>query len=233
MARQLWRISDLIRSGSEDNVHALKSPLTVIKISAQRIRRRTPETDERTLAALAAIDASVDMAFLLLQEMQSLEEETAALLVAPREETNMTSVVREVMQQFAEEISRREIRILSTLEEGVIVMAAGGMVEATMRNLLGNAVGASPTGGKLLVTLGKELGSAVLAVEDEGSGISPDCMNQVLERDFTTGKGLPKETWSRRRRYFFAKRNVDLLGGEICIGNKPQGGVSVVVQLPV
>lgn len=59
-------------------------------------------------------------------------------------------------------------------------------IQQVLINLIQNAVQAMPDGGTLRVRLGVEDSKAVVAVEDTGSGISPQVMPRIFEPFFTT-----------------------------------------------
>jgi signal transduction histidine kinase len=97
------------------------------------------------------------------------------------------------------------------------------------RNLLQNALDASPAGGTVRVTVRQEDAWIRAEVSDQGSGIDPDILPKIFEPFFTTksaglgvGLGLPI-CYSILRQH----------DGMIDVNNAPGGGVSVTLRFPV
>ncbi len=98
-------------------------------------------------------------------------------------------------------------------------------VEQVLINVIDNAVDASPPGGKVKISLGKEEGKVVWKVSDSGEGIRKEDIDKVFTPFYTTkpygtGLGLP-----------LAKRLVKNLGGDIRIKSFPGKGTTVEIRV--
>ncbi len=97
-----------------------------------------------------------------------------------------------------------------------------------MRNLIENALRATTThGGKVTVKMDQHNGFARIAVLDSGPGVPPELLPRIFDPYFSThdtgtGLGLP-----------IARRVAEEHGGGITARNRPEGGLEVVVTLPV
>ena len=92
-------------------------------------------------------------------------------------------------------------------------------------NLIRNAIEAIPGGGRVLVECGLVEGQARLVVHDTGAGLPKDLdifQLFVTNKPRGTGLGLP-----------IAHQIVLEHGGEISARNRPGGGASFTVTLPV
>jgi signal transduction histidine kinase len=96
-------------------------------------------------------------------------------------------------------------------------------------NLLSNACDASEPGGRIEVESCRAKHLAVIRVRDQGPGIPADLRERVLEPFYTTkepgegtGLGLP-----------LAYSIVHDHGGSLRIENRPEGGCTVTVRLPL
>jgi two-component system sensor histidine kinase ChvG len=112
------------------------------------------------------------------------------------------------------------------------------MLDALLDDLLRNAAAASDERASIGVSLVTEEHAALLRIEDEGSWISADALESICERaygrsEWSIDGAMDDGPVVRRRRYYVAKRNADLLGGDIRFDNRPEGGLSVVVSLPL
>jgi two-component system, NtrC family, nitrogen regulation sensor histidine kinase NtrY len=101
------------------------------------------------------------------------------------------------------------------------------LLHRAVRNLIENALRASAGGGRVVVRVEQNDGFANIAVEDSGPGVPPDQLPRIFDPYFSThdagtGLGLP-----------IARRIAEEHGGVITARNRPEGGLEVVVSLPV
>jgi signal transduction histidine kinase len=95
------------------------------------------------------------------------------------------------------------------------------------RNLLQNAIDATPSGGGVVVSTGREATSAWVRVRDTGRGIEPDRLPRLFEEFETTkprGLGLGLA---------ICKRIVEQLGGRIAVESVAGAGTTFAVWLPL
>ena len=71
---------------------------------------------------------------------------------------------------------------LSVTERPLIVHGDTDRLLQVVTNLLSNAIRFSPEGGTVRASVGRQEGDAVVAIEDEGPGISPDFRSRIFER---------------------------------------------------
>jgi two-component system sensor histidine kinase ChvG len=114
---------------------------------------------------------------------------------------------------------------------GTRVMASPERLSQVFENLLANAIGFSPEGSAIVLTVREDAGQAVVTIDDAGPGIPDAHMERIFQRFFTyrpidarrehVGLGLA-----------IAKQIVESYGGNIAASNRPQGGASFEVRLP-
>lgn len=125
------------------------------------------------------------------------------------------------------------VRSVAAGHEGVQVVAEGGVgevltdprrVERVLDNLLHNAArhGAPPI--EMLVTPGR------VDVLDSGPGFTPDMLTSATER-FSTGDH--SRSGGVGLGLAIAAAQARVLGGELRLGNRPEGGAQVTLTLPV
>jgi two-component system sensor histidine kinase ChvG len=109
-------------------------------------------------------------------------------------------------------------------------MGQAELLETILEVLVDNAVGFSPVGGQVLVTLSIQNDKAVLTVADDGPGIVPERLDQVFERYYSdrpegaAGQHFGIGLW-------LARQNTLAMGGEIGVENHASGGLCATVTL--
>jgi len=102
-----------------------------------------------------------------------------------------------------------------------------GALEQLFLNLLQNAAQALKPGGRVSLGISPEDDGIAILIRDDGTGMTPDVLNQVFEPLFSTrpeGTGLGLT---------IARRIVDAHGGDITFESAPDSGTVVRVWLPL
>ena len=167
---------------SADAAHELKTPLTILQGHLEMALNDAPDgTDlQRKLG-------------LLLEETQRLKSITRKLLVLSQadagqllptfEETNLSQLVEELMEDF--EMHSAQMVFNKNLDTKLLANIDRSLVSQILQNLLSNAVKYSrEDGGEILIELRREEDLAILDVENGGHEI-PEKQRQNLFDRFT------------------------------------------------
>src|ERR1700738_3726700 len=84
MVDALHRSAADIRRTAEDNAHAFKTPIAVIRQSVEPLRRALPEGNQRAQRAIGILEHSLDRLDGLVASARRLDEATADLISEPR-----------------------------------------------------------------------------------------------------------------------------------------------------
>jgi two-component system sensor histidine kinase KdpD len=106
-----------------------------------------------------------------------------------------------------------------------------GLIVQTLVNLLENALKYSPDNSPVEIKAWKDNGSVNIEIADRGIGIPPQDISRIFDKfyrvqrpDNVTGTGLG---------LFISKSIVEAHGGRITAENRPGGGTSIRISLPV
>jgi PAS domain S-box-containing protein len=167
-------------------------------------------------------------------ELQRLYEEVrqyAAPLRLHREPTDLRALVRETWHNLAASREGKELKLVdaSTGFDATCDVDRFS-VGQVWRNILENAVQASPDGGTVTVRCAEttldERSAVRISFLDEGPGLAADQKKRIFEPFFTTkakGTGLGMA---------IAQRIVDAHGGQIDAGARSAPGAEILVTLP-
>jgi signal transduction histidine kinase len=110
----------------------------------------------------------------------------------------LRGVIADVLALAAEELSTRNVTLVSSLpEEPLIANVDADLLKQAALNVIENGAQAMPEGGRLEVVLeGEQRGagaagwkSAVLRIADEGPGIPEEIREKIFDLYFTTKSG--------------------------------------------
>lgn len=212
--------------------HELRTPMTVILGSVRLLADRGDRLDPADKAELTSslVDESVRMAT-LIEDLLAL---TRAELTGTSSGavTSIASEVAATVETLAVRSPGRVVR-LSVPDFIPPVAAEPTYVRQVLANLLSNADKYSPPEGVIAVTVrALSEGMVEVAVEDEGPGVPEDECERIFESFFRSertaeaakGNGLGLAV---------CRRLAEVSGGTIHAENVDQGGLRVVLRLPV
>jgi two-component system, OmpR family, sensor histidine kinase ChvG len=238
LVHDLHNIAQDIRQTAEDNAHSFKGPLSTIQASLDPIRRVLPDDNVRASRAVSLIESSLGRLNALVNATQRLDHNTADLIDAPRPRIDLTQIVADILLRYREVMGERNIRLIRTLEENMVVRAGLGVVDIAFENVLDNAISFSTSGSTIAVYLFRETGAIHLHIDDEGPGIDPHKVEHIFDRYFSLRPKtavLPAENGGAGHAglgLWIVRRNIEAVGGSISAVNRIGGGLSVRISLP-
>ncbi|MFO0558305.1 MAG: HAMP domain-containing sensor histidine kinase [Polyangiales bacterium] len=215
--------------------HELRTPLATILGWTQLLRGRTP--DAATVdGAVATIDRAARAQLRLIDDILVAARVVAGALLLERRRVDLARAVSRATDAVRASAEQKDVQIDVRLTEGCFVDGDAGRIEHVAFHLLGNAVKFSARGGHVSVAVDRddELGSATIAVRDEGIGIAPELLPRVFER-FTQGEtGLTRAHGGLGLGLSLARHLVEAHGGSIHVESDGKGrGTTVLVRMPL
>jgi len=145
------------------------------------------------------------------------------------EEADIAEGVRDTLVVLGNRLRNYEFEL--RLEELPRVSCNLGEMNQVWTNLLGNAMDATPPGGRIALSAAPGDGEVVVRIDDSGPGVPPDRRERIFEANYTTknksgsfGLGLGLS---------ISKDIVLKHGGRIEVADSPLGGARFEVRLPV
>jgi signal transduction histidine kinase len=160
--------------------HDLKNPLMAISANGEMLKI---ERDPAEIAAMVdgIIAAAERMRSLVtnLLDVNAIEEGRFASKV---ERCDMGSLVRQIVEQNTPASILKQIRIESSVAEGLFIQTDPAAATQILDNLISNAVKYSPRGGTVYVCSAIEQTDVVVSVRDEGPGISEEDQKKLFQK---------------------------------------------------
>ncbi|MBP2683139.1 MAG: multi-sensor signal transduction histidine kinase, partial [Deltaproteobacteria bacterium] len=202
--------------------HEVRTPVGAIKGAAQFLRRDARAGDREFLDIIVEeADRLNGVVTEFLEYARPSERKPQKLSLQEPVEKAVARLLREKSSEMGK--MRRHVLVGEPVPS---VNADPSEIERVVYNLLTNAVEAMPHGGDLTVRVNSGGGSARIAVEDTGLGISETDRGLLFRPFFTTrergvGMGLA-----------ICRRIVEENGGSISVESIPGKGSRFVVKLP-
>lgn len=214
-----------------DAAHELRTPLTALSVQAENLDHveLPPAARER----LAALRQGMSRSKHLLEQLLALARHDAAPTDCGQwEVVELDHAAKNVIVDLLREAISRGVDLGFERAESVPVRGEPVMLAAMIRNLLDNALRFTPAGGRIDVAIYRDGTKAVLRIEDNGPGVSPEEIGRIFEPFF---RGQRPEGEGVGLGLSIVKRIVDRLGGSIDAANITEGersGLRIVIKLP-
>ncbi|WP_295536627.1 sensor histidine kinase [uncultured Thioclava sp.] len=166
--------------------HEMKTPLAGLKTQAH-IARRAPDQATRA-RALEAISTSVDRTDRMVHQLLDLAQvESRETRSAPLE---LHALLRQVLADLTEVADRRTISLaLEPPLRSLTLSSDPFLLTIALRNLIENAIQASPTGSDVLVKVSDTEARVLIDIRDGGPGLPPAIAGQAQEK-FVKGNNV-------------------------------------------
>lgn len=235
-----------IRRAAEDGAHAFKAPIAVLRLSFESLRRDGNPGETRAGLAMAAALRAVDRLEGLVAAMRRLDWATADILEMERRPVDLARLCRDVTDSVAEDLPPAAPKLELEAPLNLNVMGSESGLETVIENLIDNAIGFTPAGGTIKISLLRQGETAVLAVEDDGPGVAAENLERIFQRYYssrTTGAdggdgSLANGTPSAHQDHFgiglwIVRRNIEAMGGRVFAANRAPTGLKMTVELPL
>jgi len=219
-----------------DAAHELRGPLAAMQSSLEVgiSQNRTADAYRDTLADVLEEARHLSK---LSNDLLLLAETGDETSVRPREEIDLTAIVRQTIAMFGGVAEERSVGlVLDPPAANVKLHGDASQLRQVFGNLLDNAIRFTPEGGRVTVSVGAgEAGrQAVVTVADTGCGIAPEHLDRVFDRFYKADASRTRSDTARGGGLGLAicRSIVERHGGSIAVASTPSRGTTFTVRLP-
>ncbi len=203
--------------------HEINNPLGNISLYTQGLLKKGG--DEKTMENLKVIEEQVEVAASIVRNLLEFSRQTEPM-TAPFDINEEVSKALNVLRHTAH---MSDIKIEEDLNPDLSeVIGDSSQLQQVFLNIVSNAIDATPSGGKIVVTTREVADRAVVEITDEGGGISEEIIDKIFDPFFTTkavneGTGLGLSV---------SLGIIERHGGEIRVKSTPGKGSKFIIELP-
>ena len=231
LTRRQERHLAFVESFSSDVAHEFRNPLASIR-SATELLAETDDPGERK-ELLETVEREVARMDRLLSGVREVSRLDAGRDTEPVERVDLEALVRGLVETWP---YARGIRLELAAPSGgpLAVGASAERLSQAFSNLLDNAAGFSPDGGRVSVSLERRGAEGAVLVDDEGPGIPAGNLARVFDRFFTfRPAGGPRGEPHDGLGLAIVRAIVEGYGGSVAASNREGGGARFEVRLPL
>jgi signal transduction histidine kinase len=231
MADRLVELQDEIRTQERQAmfgriaaglVHDLSHPIMTIGNSCKLIQRIYDDPEYRKTFA-QTVERELASVKRVLDDLRNV----ANPVPLTRFPVDLNTAAREAVDALAGSAQSAEVRLDARLAAQPIYIEGDLFaIGRVLRNLIVNAIQATPSGGSITVTTGLQGDRVILSVRDTGSGIPPEQVPRIFDDFVTTkrhGLGLGLA---------ISRKIVEGLGGRIRVTSEVNRGTTFELEFP-
>lgn len=216
--------------------HQLRTPATGVKqFLGMLLDNYFGELTEDQRTMLEYAYESNERQLEVINDLLKVAQVDAGKVVLTKEETDLATLLEDILQEQRSQFARRKQKVLlDRPEEKVIAVVDRSRVRMVVENLTDNASKYTPEGKSITVSIDTtEDGKFVcIKVKDEGVGIAKEDISKLFQKFSRLDNPLSIQVGGTGIGLYWAKKIVDLHGGEIKIQSKLGKGTTFSVMIP-
>lgn len=213
--------------------HDLRAPVNTMALSLELLKRSLPPLSHPEQQGEQPLDPERYVTTLakelpqLNRMLRDVFNEYHPLTAIPAK-FDLREVLLRVINWLMPLAVQQKIELKTELpKEAVWLDGFQDRMEQALFNLVVNAVEAMPRSGNFAAGLSEREANAVITLEDNGPGLSPEVADEIFNLHFTTSKS------SSGTNLYTARLVIESHGGELHIENRVDGGMRTTVVLPL
>ncbi|MFL2668674.1 MAG: stimulus-sensing domain-containing protein [Alphaproteobacteria bacterium] len=176
---------DAIESFAADVSHELKNPLTSLRSAVETAGRLDDLNQQKQLMGI--IQEDVQRLDRLISDISDASRLDSELSREESKKINLNQLLKALVEahRMSGGQGKNRIKFDQMTETSLNVMGNEGRIIQVFQNLITNSFSFSPSGGQIVVRIGRDHDWVIAKVEDEGPGIPPASLEKIFERFYS------------------------------------------------
>jgi two-component system phosphate regulon sensor histidine kinase PhoR len=230
---RLRRLEAVRRDFVANVSHELKTPVTSIKGFAETLVDGAIDDPEAARRFLRIISGQADRLNSIIEDLlalSALEESKGARV--DLQEIGLRDVLAVAADVCSPKADAKGISLVVECPQGLYVDANPPLLEQAVVNLLDNAVKYSPEGTTVRIMAAADDGEVVIAVSDEGQGVSREHLPRLFERFYRVDKARSRDLGGTGLGLSIVKHVTQVHGGRVSVDSVIGRGSTFRIHLP-
>jgi signal transduction histidine kinase len=213
--------------------HDLKNPIMSISGYSNLLGKAGPLNNQQE-EFVGRIQHSTKNMLELVQNMLHLTEIDLKKSETSRESVNATELLKEIVGEFEMEVTQKEqtLRLQNEVTSARIHVDVLQIKQA-IRNLIGNAIKYTPSGGNITVIAKLVNDYFEVQVQDNGYGIPSADLPHIFDRFYRVRTGQATEIEGNGLGLAIVKSVIEAHGGDVSVQSEAGKGSSFILDLPL
>jgi two-component system sensor histidine kinase CpxA len=234
MAERLESLVSAQKLLLRDVSHELRSPLARLSVALELAREDAEPVMEAHLERIERETRNLNQLIGQLLTLSSMEAIEKTTNFAP---ISLTQLVEEIIPDATYEAQRRQSSVLFRASDPCVILGNQQLLHRAIENVIRNAIQYTEAGSEVEITLAvaeePQGRMAVLDVNDRGPGIPEADIESIFLPFYRVDHARSPHTGGSGVGLAIAERAVKLHGGDLSAFNRPSGGATIRMRLPI
>ncbi|MDD7044230.1 MAG: HAMP domain-containing sensor histidine kinase [Peptoniphilaceae bacterium] len=226
LSKSLNREEEIRKKYAQDISHELRTPLANLALVVEALESGIINFDTEVASTL---NGEIKRLEALVNGLKDSFNESVSMNKLNLEDTNVTELVEELLNNFTANFLKRNITLHVNLEQNVHLISDKTKLYQIIQNLLTNAIKAINTNGNISVSVIEKSKSVSIKIADDGVGISQDKIDMIFERFYRIDDSRNTKTNGLGLGLSIVKNFVEALNGKIDVVSKLGEGTTFTV----
>jgi two-component system sensor histidine kinase CpxA len=229
MAERIKALIDSHRRLVRDVSHELRSPLARQRVALELARGGDTK---QVGASLDRIECESDrLEAMLAQALELSRLETAT--DAAHDTIALDALLEDVITNADYEGAPRGRKVVLSRCQRLTLTGSHAELHSAIENVIRNALAYTTDGTTVGVSLSRDGGDALISVRDHGPGVAPAELGRIFEPFYRTDAARNRSSGGVGLGLPIARRAIERHGGSILARNLEEGGLEMVIRLPL
>jgi signal transduction histidine kinase len=216
--------------------HELKTPLVPIKGYADMLLKPNimGSLNEKQKKAISSISYNVGKLELLVSDILDVYKLDMGKLSISRKDVDVGQMITTNLLEFKPLADQKNVEIKSDIQYNGPVYCDQRRIDQVITNLIKNAIDFVPANtGKIILRVSKKENKIIFSVEDNGSGIPPDKVDNLFKKFYQIDTTMTRKHGGTGLGLAISKGIVEAHGGTMWVDKEYLGGARFIFTLPV
>ena len=222
-----------VKEFMEDFSHEIKSPLSLVKGYNQALMDQLFQDEEEQRNYYHLIDRETDRIQKLVQNFSDFTKLEADSVELERQAIVFAQSIEDIMEKYKLFFEKENIKLNMKLDYDAIIYADEDRLEQIIQNIIQNAIKYSKDDTQIDLVMERKANSCVLAISDNGIGISEKDLAVITKRFYRVNKVRSRKESGTGLGLPIVEKLMILHGGKLVIESQLGIGTTVKLEFPV
>ena len=170
----------------------------------------------------------------LVEELFTFAKTEYQEMVRGENRVDLRLVLKKSIESLSPRAEQKDISIIANnLTSGCNIKGDSHLLERALNNLIDNAVRHTPSGGEILDPGNSDETCVTFMIQDTGEGFSEEDFQRVFEPLYRGEASRNRSTGGAGLGLTISQRIIRQHGGELVVGNHPEGGAFLKGWIPI
>jgi two-component system sensor histidine kinase/response regulator len=211
--------------------HDLRSPLGSIQNSLEIITEYDLESEDKQYIERELLQTTKKTSAMLSKLLSWSKSQITGISVFPASH-NLAELLENTLETEKSIAAQKKIDLYSRIDPEISIYADGDMMELIVRNLVGNAIKFTQSGGSIFIETQKNENECWLFIRDTGTGIPTDKQGEIFSLTAKSTYGTENEK-GLGLGLLLCKEFIVAQGGNIWFESAPGAGTIFYISIPL